>query len=283
MNINLDIVELENADLSIGAKGILLQRAKFLGYNIPETYAISSEYLEKHIANHISVSTSQFMKNDRYNTKLLSRIEDLLKSTKVFFKYPNFKDISSSKYKFIVRSSSIVSSSYSSAISGAFQSYPVHNLEDLNKAILNVWKSTFSRQAYDSNQIIPKNERAKGMGVLIQPFINPFISGIMHCTKPTDPISLKVNVSWINGHLSDIVSGDAPGNHFELKPNKRMGTIIIGQNHALKECLSLEVTKVFDKLLDTAKNLLDDFNYGLEVEWVYRAENLWLVQLQELL
>jgi hypothetical protein len=122
------------------------------------------------------------------------------------------------------------------------------------------------------------------MGILIQPYITPYISGVLHATTQIGSRIRQAEVAWVEGHLQQIVSGEKTGYKLQLQTDLAHsgGVVIVGQEHVVRECQRLGVINVFEGLMDISSKINDVFTADFEAEWIFDGLELWVVQVQKL-
>lgn len=182
----------------------------------------------------------------------------------------------------MVRSSSVPTSDvdldmFPSMISGAFESYFASSIHEVIDSIPKVWGSVFSEKAYNQCRIFSTKPIVKSIGVLIQRYVEPFISGVVH-TKGN-----IVSVNWIEGHLSKIVSGQLLGNSVDVYKSSEGHYILRGIEKNILLIMNNKYEDVFKSLLEIVTVIKRHFNQDQEVEWVYDGERVWIIQSQPLI
>lgn len=180
---------------------------------------------------------------------------------------------------YIVRSSSVphgMCLNYASIISGAFESYECGK-EDIGVSVAKVYASLYSKKAYMQLKSSGANI-VEGMSVLIQKYVAPLCSGVIHYYVEKD----TMDVDWVFGHLREIVSGNNEGIHFKLFKDGH-DIIIRGHEKDIYEVDERQLGCVFISLYDNTIKAGKTNGTNLEIEWLYDGQQLFFVQSQELI
>lgn len=259
-----------------GTKAKTLVELKRLGLSIPDFWAVPSSCFELFCREKNVESLEQFYSNTKYN----------LEANKVFMNADilNVEDIVEkiSTGKYMVRSSAIPKETihlemFPSMISGAFESYFSPNLHEVINNIPNVWRSVFLEKAYKQCRMFSEFSIIKGMGVIIQRYIEPVISGVIHTKEK------MISINWIEGHLSQIVNGEVLGNSIEAYISSEQNYILRGIENNILLIKEKKYEQIFKSLLDITTIIKQHFNYEQEVEWIYDGKKVWIVQSQSLI
>ncbi len=183
--------------------------------------------------------------------------------------------------KYMVRSSVVPkdkeNSDFGSVISGAFDSYIADSSVEVPKKILEVWNSFFSEKAKEQCALFLEDDSILGMGVLIQKYIEPVISGVLHSDKN------RCNINWTKGHLAEIVSGKIRGNIITCYQNEKKETILRGVEANILEIMDCGYESVFIELEQLGRKIKQELGYEIEMEWLYDGKRIWVVQCQKLI
>lgn len=261
---------------SCGTKASTLVELKKLGLPVPEFWAVPSYCCDFFCKQNKIQTIRHFYENPNFDSE-----------TNKFFKH---SDIIDGEYitkkiddgKYLVRSSAIPTESvdskiFPSMISGAFESYYASSKGDVINNISNVWKSFFSEKAYKQCKMFSEFSIIKGIGVLIQRYIEPVISGVIHTKEK------NISINWIEGHLSKIVSGEVLGNSIEAYISSEQKYILRGIESNILLIKEKKYEQVFKTLLDITTIIKPYFGCDQEVEWIYDGEKVWIVQSQNLI
>ncbi len=257
MNIfKITISDSDDITENCGTKTFMLAKLKKIGIHIPEFYGIGVDDFIHFFQKYDSMS-------------FLSQDVKLLLSKKL------------PTGKYMVRSSvvpkNIENLDFGSMISGAFESYSANNLDEVSQKILEVWQSFFSEKAKKQCDLFLEDSSMLGMGILIQKYIEPVISGVLHSNRE------RYNINWIKGHLSKIVSGSVRGNTITCYRNEENETILRGVEENILKIIDHGYESVFTELEELGRRIYQELGYEIEIEWIYDGKSLWVVQCQRLI
>lgn len=275
-NLSIEIDLQSEIDESCGTKATTLSELKKLGIAVPEFFAIPSCCFESFCRVSGIQSPELFYSDDDFKEveKEKFLLVDILNKDKIVQKI--------GKGEYMVRSSSVPTNNvdldmFPSMISGAFESYFASSVYEAINSITKVWQSVFSEKAYNQCRLFSTTPVIRGIGVLIQRYIEPVISGVAHTKGDT------VSVNWIEGHLSKIVSGQLLGNSVDVYKSSECNYILRGIEKNILIIKHNKYENVFKLLLDIITNIKHYFNRDQEVEWIYDGKKVWIIQSQSLI
>lgn len=263
----------EAIDTSSGTKAEELLRLKNIGVNVPQFWTVKYEEYVRFIQTFSIMSIEEFLKKEKYDAAEVKKIQAVKKNLSTTLNISNEKQL-------IARSSSVPKKRtmcYASIISGAFESYEC-TTTTLAESIVDVYESMYSEKAFLQLKLARLQEGIKGMAILIQEFIEPECSGVLHVyiNKP------YWEINWVKGHLRAIVAGDTSGDYDQIYENA--GDIILKGKECNIYCvMENEWYEAFSDLYYTAKFIYDHTNKNLEIEWIYKDNKIFIVQCQELI
>lgn len=275
-HLTIDIRLPLEIDASCGTKATTLVELKKLGLPIPDFCAVPSSCFESFCQVVEIQSPELFYANSEFD----SEVNKKFTHTEMLNMDDIIRKIGDGKY--MVRSSSVPTKdvdlkNFPSMISGAFESYFASSVFEIVNNIPNVWRSVFLEKAYNQCRIFSEFPIIKGIGVLIQRYVEPVISGVAH-TKGD-----MVSVNWIDGHLSKIVSGESLGNSIDVYILTEQNYILRGIENDILLVKNNSYENVFKSLWGNVTSIRQYFGCDQEVEWVYDGEKVWIVQSQALI
>lgn len=267
--IELLFDNIENVSMSHGTKAETLRRLSEHGIDVPDAIFVDVRYfLEAYQIN----GMIPFYGNENYQNISMPEIQ------------LNLDAYSFGDEPVVVRSSIVPIGEYdddfASAISGAYDSIIATNRKELEEAILGVWQSAFSQQAYSQLHLFTDRYKIQGMGIIIQRYIPPMISGLFHSSGKD-----CFDINWIYGHLSELVSGKKRGNQITCYENAEGDCVLSGVEDSIIQILDGDLTDVFQRLTKQAILLKELFKFDIEVEWLMdnNSGRIWFVQSQKLI
>lgn len=258
-------------DDNCGLKAVSLKQLYDLGINVPPFFVVPNDCFLEFCRQNSLMNPLLFFSSDTFHDVLSMLPENL--SVEMVTDLP--------EDKYMIRSSSTTCRKeppqFSSMISGAFDSYYSHNIDNIEKKILDVWKSLYSFKAYQQCKLVSEEPIVSGMGVVIQKYISPEISGIAHTNER------YVDVNWVNGHLSSIVSGKEKGYSVRVYVSKDHDYIVRGLEKSILELKNHSYFQLIKELYDICIKIKDYIETDQEIEWIYDGSKLWFVQTQNLI
>lgn len=274
--LTLEIRMPSEIDFFCGTKATTLLELKNIGLLIPDFYAIPSSCFASFCREMKIQSLEAFYLCGAFDPDINKKFlhTEILNMDNIIRKVEDGK--------YMVRSSSVPADDvdlkmFPSMISGAFESYFASSISEVTNNIPNVWRSVFFEKAYNQCRLFSKTPIIKGVGVLIQKYIEPIISGVAH-TKDS-----VVSVNWIKGHLSKIVNGETLGNSIDVYMSAEQNYILRGIENDILSIKNNNYENVFRTLWDNAISIKQYFGCNQEVEWIYDGEEVWIVQSQSLI
>lgn len=268
-SIKISFDKIGDVTSSHGTKAETLYQLSRSGINIPDSIFVDVCYF---LEAYQIAGMSQFYGNDCYQGIPVPEVQ------------LNLEDYPFGDTPVMVRSSIVpireCDEDFSSAISGAYDSILARNRGELEEAILHVWKSAFSQKAYNQLHIFADKYDIQGMGIIIQKYIPPMISGLFHSTEKK-----RFDINWIYGHLSELVSGHKRGNQITCYENTEGDCILSGVEDSILLILDGGLTEIFQQLTQCATVLRELFRFEIEVEWLVDNTDgkIWFVQSQKLI
>ena len=274
--INIHMKPFSEIDFSCGTKATTLLELKSLDLSIPDFYAIPSSCFNEFCQEAQIEIPEMFYARAKYDSHIIKKFDqiEILNTKEITQKLKNDK--------YMVRSSSVPTKdvdlkTFPSMISGVFESYFASTISDVAENIPKVWKSLYSEKAYNQCRILSDHPIVTGMGVLIQKYIEPVISGVAHTCND------MVSVNWIRGHLSKIVTGEVRGNVINVYLSPECNYILRGTESDILFVKNNDYEDVFKSLFDSITIAKKHFGYEQEMEWIYDGITVWIVQSQTLL
>ncbi len=272
--MNKFIIQISNTTNGIanGTKAKELSLLQNIGIAVPEFYTIPVYEYHRFIKYFNIPSISDFL-NEKYDSSIANKINNLIDYVAIDVPIDFESD-------YIARSSSVpnkINEQYASIISGAFESYHCKGKE-LIKNILKVYSSMYSYEVYERMQLFDGIDVIDGMAVIIQRYISPKCSGVLHFYKDSN----RMDVTWIAGHLRDIVSGNEIGCCDTLFVEDDE-VIIEGDEWHIYTIMNNNFNGAFNELYRVASSIGDIYKCNLEIEWIFDGLKIFIVQAQELI
>jgi phosphoenolpyruvate synthase/pyruvate phosphate dikinase/glycerol-3-phosphate acyltransferase PlsY len=175
--------------------------------------------------------------------------------------------IPESSFPVIVRSSAVGEDSEMNSAAGQYQTIgPVYHPQELPAAIEQCRQSYYQEAAvnYRRQRQLPE----AGMAVLIQPYLQGEVSGVMFSRNPLDG-GAKVTIEALPGNAETVVGGQTTPVHLEVEINHPEANI---------SCEILPPT-VITELVQQAQKI-EAFYHGIpqDIEWSWDGKKIWILQ-----
>ncbi|MGB3404232.1 MAG: glycerol-3-phosphate acyltransferase [Microcoleaceae cyanobacterium] len=172
-----------------------------------------------------------------------------------------------SSFPLIVRSSAVGEDSETNSAAGQYETIgPVSHPQALQTAIEQC------RQSYNSETAVDYRRQRQlpetGMAVLIQPYLQGQVSGVMFSRNPLDG-SAKVIIEALPGGAEAVVGGQQTPIHLEVEINP---SETIESNDILPQSIIIELVEIAQKI--------EAFYHGIpqDIEWSWDGEKIWILQ-----
>lgn len=259
-----------------GTKAAGLFELEGMGIPIPKFYVIPVSFFQQFCASVHVGSLYEFYQHTTYDSAIYQKCFD---RKNIWVDCNELADING---RVIVRSSAVPQEKtqkedFSSKVSGVFESVIVDNLSEIGNVILAVWQSVYSEEAYKKLHVFQPEFEMKGMAIVVQQYIEPVISGIVHT------YSDKISVDWVEGSQEEILQGREQGQEIEVYLSGYGEMILRGKESSIKFILEHSWRRVLRNLFDLSIKIQNKRCFEQEIEWVYDGNSVWIVQCQKLL
>jgi len=274
--LKIDITMSMTTNPLCGGKATTLTKLKQAGLHVPSFYVIPTTSFDS-FCQHIGIlSFKNFYENRKYDPEIEKKFIDV--NAALLEEYLQIIDDG----EYMVRSSSIPSEDidlkmFPSMISGAFETYHATSKSEVARRILDVWSSLFTEKAYNQCRLFSQKSIISGIGVILQKYIAPIVSGVAHTE---DNI---VSINWIEGHLSKIVGGEDMGNSVTVYRSPDQCCILRGIEDDILLVKNKHLEDVFRSIWNDSMSAKEVLGSEQEVEWIYDGTHVWIVQSQHLI
>jgi phosphohistidine swiveling domain-containing protein/glycerol-3-phosphate acyltransferase PlsY len=244
-----------------GDKAARLSQLKRANFNVPSGWILLNESGIGHRASGIGHRASGIGHSE--NSENLSIPNSLIENLK-----------SQIANRMIVRSSAAGEDGDISSAAGQYETIgPVSTEAELIAGIHRCRQSYWTSEAvsYRQQRQLPDTQ----MAVLIQPYIEGKVAGVMFSRNPLDGGS-QIIIEALPGGAESVVGGQVTPVHLELD---------FTQPEALEQNLSeLEISSILDKQIITElvkqAQAIEAFFHGIpqDIEWTWDGEKVWILQ-----
>lgn len=259
-----------------GTKADGLFELEEMGIPIPKFYVIPVSFFQRFCSSVHAGSLYEFYQHTTFDSAIYQKC---FEGQNIWVDCNELADING---RFIVRSSAVPQEKtqnevFSSRVSGVFESFIADNFGEIGDMILAVWRSVYSEEAYKKLHVFQPEFEMKGMAIVVQQYIEPVISGIVHA------YSDKIFVDWIEGSQEEILQGREQGQEIEVYLSDFGEIILRGKEGSIKFATECSWRRIFRKLFDLSIKIQKKRCFEQEIEWVYDGNSVWIVQSQRLL
>ena len=112
------------------------------------------------------------------------------------------------------------------------------------------------------------------MAIVIQQFISGETSGVAFSADPRNKESNNQIIELVHGHCELLVDGEVkPTTYAVDKQRNTITQLQKGDNGIINE-------RILPEILSKLKNLEDDFNFAVDIEWTIKDDDLYLLQIR---
>ncbi len=229
----------------IGSKAQSLLRLYELGYSIPDSICLDGTFFY------------QFSKKQQLPDELFEQISQFNLARKL-----------------AIRSSSNIEDSPTESYAGSFQTrLNVPNQpSEIKKAIYDCYDSLRMQQKYLSGDERNGQNNKTFMGILIQPMIDAYISGVIFTSSPISPNQNSYRIEYCTGNGDRLTGGLLTGHAITL--DKKNGKILQQESNMLLS------RALIQQLWQFSTHLERRFNFPQDVEFVVSKEDEKIYLLQ---
>jgi phosphohistidine swiveling domain-containing protein len=162
---------------------------------------------------------------------------------------------------YMVRSSAIGEDGDTTSFAGQLDSFIVsNNIDDILLHVKKCWDSYYSENVLVYQKA--KEKKLAGMGVIIQELIEPDYAGVLFTESHLQENSIMIE--YVQGHGEKLVSGEVNPKGLSINKNSLKAS----------EKTPFSLTK----LVELSLNLEKDYTCAVDIEWVVKNNELYIVQ-----
>ncbi len=258
-----------------GTKAAGLFELEAMNVPVPNFYVIPVVHFQQFCNTIYAYPLSEFYHRETYDCTTYQKCFNEQKVQVIS------KEMLDTNRKFIVRSSAVPQEEtqvedFASKVSGAFDSFIASDFSKVGEMTLAVWQSIYSESAYEKLHVFQQEFGLKGMAVVVQQYIKPVISGIVHTHQN------KISVNWIVEPQEEILQDKAKGEDIEVYLSSCGEIVLRGKEDCVKHVAESMWKTVFQKIYSWSMRIRDKKCSEQEIEWIYDGESVWVVQSQNL-
>ena len=198
-----------------------------------------------------------------------------------------------------VRSSATNEDGARASFAGVYRTRLGIPLEEIGSAIKDLWLSIWDERVLNYHRTSGLSGAPPAMAVVIQPLLEAQAAGVAYSVHPLTGRATQVTVNAVAGLAAALVDGRTTPDQYVIEvaeggqPIRISERTIAGQTHALRATsqglrdmllsddavgrATLSDDQLFE-LARTAKQIEKAFGHPVDLEWLYDAHGLWLLQ-----
>ena len=285
-----------------GGKAGNLARVARLGYRVPRTVVVNRDALRRFIStNELRESIEAcFAKGERTQTtaafkSVVAAVHRAVIPEELRAEIREVAErlLRESPYGLAIRSSAVFEDSERASFAGVFESFlGIVSPDEALEKVISCWCATWSPRAVRYMHRMGIEPIIDGMAVMVQEVVPAVSSGVIYTADPKSGNPWHFVMQATRGLSIDLMSGSGVGDLFRV--DWESGAILerdIVSKPAAIRATHEGVRQVADKLTEPAlrdedaaeisriaRELDDEFNSRLDVEWAVTLDGMWILQ-----
>jgi rifampicin phosphotransferase len=292
----------------VGGKAVGLARLLAGGFPVPAGFCITTEAYD-HALRAPGFSPAERWQAALHSSraerqKILShahtiiRNYDIVELTTQIIEQVRRQDLPASGL-WAVRSSATNEDGAHASFAGVYRTRLGIPLEEIGSAIKDLWLSIWDERVLNYHMTSGLSGAPPAMAIVIQPLLEAQAAGVAYSIHPLTGKATQVTINAIAGLAAALVDGRATPDQYVVEvaansePIRISDRTIAGQTQALRvtsqglrdvplpDDAAGRATLSDDQLFDlarTAKQIEKAFGHPVDLEWLYDARGLWLLQ-----
>src|SRR5574340_605530 len=201
--------------------------------------------------------------------------------------------------RWAVRSSATNEDAAEMSAAGLYRTALGQAPEEVLRAIRDCWISLWDEQVFRYLLRFGTEQACPAMAVVIQPMLDAKVAGVAYSIHPVTGRATQVAINAVPGLASSLVNGDVTPDQYVVEVGESLRPVLVRRRFlAEKPCKvvmtaegvqpetipalerrqsSLSDEQLFE-LARLVKQIEAAFRYPIDLEWVWDAERLWIVQ-----
>lgn len=292
----------------VGGKALGLARLLAEGFPVPSGFCVTTE------AYNQAIRAPGFSPSEQWQAALHSsgaerqrilshshtiiRNHSIVELTTQIVEQVRRQDLPSSGL-WAVRSSATNEDGAHASFAGVYRTRLGIPLEEIGAAIKDLWVSIWDARVLNYHVTSGLSGAPPAMAIVIQPLLEAQAAGVAYSVHPLTGRATQVTVNAVAGLAAALVDGSATPDQYVVEtaengePIRISERIVAGQTQALRVtsqglrdvplpddtagCATLSDDRLFE-LARTAKQIEKSFGHPVDLEWLYDARGLWLLQ-----
>ncbi|HEY6639437.1 MAG TPA: PEP/pyruvate-binding domain-containing protein [Nitrospiraceae bacterium] len=292
----------------VGGKALGLARLLAEGFPVPSGFCVTTEVYNQAIrAPGLSPSEqwqAALHSSGVERQRILSHCHTIIRNhsivelTTQIVEQVRRQDLPSSGL-WAVRSSATNEDGAHASFAGVYKTRLGIPLDEIGAAIKDLWVSIWDERVLNYHVTSGLSGAPPAMAVVIQPLLESQAAGVAYSVHPLTGRATQVTVNAVAGLAAALVDGSATPDQYVVEtaengePIRISERIIAGQTQALRvtsqglrdvplpDNTAGRATLSDDRLFElarTAKQIEKSFGHPVDLEWLYDARGLWLLQ-----
>jgi pyruvate,water dikinase len=180
--------------------------------------------------------------------------------------------------RWAVRSSATNEDAAGISAAGLYRTALGQSSEEVSPAIRDCWISLWDEQVFRYRSRFGADQPCPAMAVVIQPMLDAKVAGVASSIHPVTGRTSRVVINAVPGLASSLVSGEVTPDQYAVEVGESLRPVVVRRRlMAEKPQPSLSDGQLHE-LARLAKQVEATFRCPIELEWVWDAERLWIVQ-----
>ncbi|MDF2905294.1 MAG: pyruvate phosphate dikinase PEP/pyruvate-binding [Herbinix sp.] len=260
-----------------GEKAARLFRAKEMGLKVPEGFALSFEEFDSFIENNLlnDLVQDDIARGPQLQQKIMEGTYSAGFSEELQNRLSKIKQ-DTDCLSFVVRSSSNTEDGRNYSMAGMFESYlKLTTCDEVKEAISKCYTSLYSDKVLDFALKKGLTGCERKMGVLVQEYIEGEFFGVMFTSDPVSGNKDRVQLSVFEGESANLK---------QMAPSTAIYSLY-KKTGELEPLSSSQVSiapnaGLCNQLLSLAERCEEIFGLSMDIEWIWRDGNLYLLQVR---
>ena len=292
----------------VGGKALGLARLLAEGFPVPSGFCVTTEAYDQAIRAPGFSPSEQWQaalhSSGAERQRILSHCHTIIRNhsivelTTQIVEQVRRQDLPSSGL-WAVRSSATNEDGAHASFAGVYRTRLGIPLEEIGAAIKDLWVSIWDERVLNYHVTSGLSGAPPAMAVVIQPLLEAQAAGVAYSVHPLSGRATQVTVNAVAGLAEALVDGSATPDQYVVEtaengePIRISERIIAGQTQALRvtsqglrdvplpDDTAGRATLSDDRLFElarTAKQIEKSFGHPVDLEWLYDARGLWLLQ-----
>ncbi|MCC2640645.1 MAG: putative Phosphoenolpyruvate synthase [Nitrospira sp.] len=202
-------------------------------------------------------------------------------------------------HRWAVRSSATNEDTATVSAAGLYHTALGQSSQDILAAIRDCWMSLWDKPAFQYGTRLGSSSACPEMAVVIQPMLNAKVAGVAYSMNPLTGRTSQVTINALPGLASSVVSGEVTPDQYVVEvgegvrpPRVRRRLLAQKRQKLIATAAGMQKAPIPDleqqrsslsdeqlfELARLSKQVESAFGYPVDLEWVWDAERLWIVQ-----